>query len=301
MRSIWKGSLGFGMVAIPVKLYGATENKSIGLNQLHSECGSRIKMPRHCPVCDEQRVQDINRHLQYDKDELVVNNLTEESNRVAIMNIAESLSMGMESGQIIKGYPLGKQDGVDKYIPLTPDDLESLPLQSTKNIVVEAFMKGDITDPRWFNSVYFLAPEDVGVKAFVLFMKAMEAAGVVGIAKISLRERERMCLVRPFDGILAISTLNWGDELRPYDELRAFASVSDKEMEMAQALINGMTKEVDLTDYQDSYRAAMVELITAKLEGKTIEAPTIQKQEVDLSDALLASLNNLEPADPKTT
>lgn len=285
MRSIWKGSLGFGMVAIPVKLYGATENKSIGLNQLHAECGSRIKMPRHCPVCDERRIQQI--------DALLLNDLTKQGNREAVMNTVQSLALGMESGEIIKGYPIDKEH----YVPLTPEDLESLPLQSTKNIVVEAFMKGDITDPRWFNSVYFLAPEDVGTKAFVLFMKAMEVAEVIGIAKISLRERERMCLVRPFDGILAISTLNWGDELRPYDEFRAFASVSDKEMEMAQALINGMTKEVDLNSYQDNYRAAMVELIGAKLDGKTIEAPTINKQETDLSDALLASLNQLEPAE----
>ena len=252
MRSIWKGALTFSMVAIPVKLYGASENKSISLNQLHTECGSRIKMPKYCPKCD--------RHL--------------------------------EAGEIVKAYPIDKEN----YIPLTPEELESLPLQSTKNIVVEAFMKGDITDPRWYNSAYFLAPEDVGTKAFVLFVKAMEAAGVVGVAKIALRERERMCVVRPFDGILMISTLNWGDELRPYDELRVFASVSDKELEMAQALISAMTQEVDLNSYHDNYRTAMVELITAKLEGKTIEAPIVaKKQEADLADALIASLNALEP------
>ena len=121
MRSMWKGSLGFGMVAIPVKLYGATDDKKISMNQLHSECGSRIKMPKYCPQCDRQ----------------------------------------LEASEITKGYPIDK----DHYVPVTPEELEMLPLNSLKSIQVDAFVK-NIEDLRYFKDCYLLSPEEVGAKAF---------------------------------------------------------------------------------------------------------------------------------------
>ena len=247
MRSMWKGSLSFGLVCIPVKLYGATDDKKISMNQLHSECGSRIKMPKYCPKCDRQ----------------------------------------IEASEIVKAYPIDKEH----YVPVTTEELEMLPLNSLKSIQVDAFVKG-VEDPRYFKDSYLLSPEEVGAKAFVLFVKAMEQVGVVGIAKIAIREREQLCSVSPFNGVLLLQTLHWGDELREYSELVPFASVSDAEMEMAGRLIGGMTKEVDLADYHDDYRKALVELISAKLEGKTIEIPEAPKpQDADLAKQLMASLN----------
>ena len=251
MRSMWKGSLGFGMVAIPVKLYGATDDNRISMNQLHTECGSRIKMPKYCPKCDRQ----------------------------------------IEASEIVKAYPIDKEH----YVPVTAEELESLPLNSLKSIQVDAFVKG-VEDPRYFKDSYLLSPEEVGAKAFVLFVKAMEAAEVMGIAKIAIREREQLCSVTPFNGVLLLRTLHWGDELRDYGELVPFASVSDEEMAMAGKLIGGMTKEVDLAEYHDDYRKALVELISAKLEGKTIEIPEAPKpQDADLAKQLVASLNAMEP------
>jgi len=244
------------MVAIPIKLYGATDDKRISMNQLHTECGSKIKMPRYCPKCDRQ----------------------------------------LEAGEIVKGYPIDK----DHYVPVTPEELESLPLNSLKSIQVDAFVKG-VDDPRYFKASYLISPEEVGAKAFVLFVKAMEQAGVMGIAKISIRDKEQLCSLQPFNGVLLLQTLHWSDELREYQELVPYATVSDKEMEMAGKLIGGMTRDVDLADYHDEYRQALIELIQAKLEGKTIEAPIAPKrQDKDLADQLLASLNAMEPAGIKS-
>ncbi len=115
MRSIWKGSLGFGMVAIPIKLYGATDDKRIAMNQLHTECGSRIKMPRYCPKCDRQ----------------------------------------LEAGEIVKGYPIDK----DHYVPVTPEELDNLHLNSLRSIQVDAFVKS-VEDPRYFKTSYLLSPDE---------------------------------------------------------------------------------------------------------------------------------------------
>ena len=169
-----------------------------------------------------------------------------------------------------------------------------MPIQTGENTGGE-ISYSDTIDPRYFKDSYLLSPEEVGAKAFVLFVKTMEAAEVMGIAKIAIREREQLCSVTPFNGVLLLRTLHWGDELRDYGELVPFASVSDAEMEMAGRLIGGMTKEVDLAEYHDEYRKALVELISAKLEGKTIEIPEAPKpQDADLAKQLMASLNAME-------
>lgn len=248
MRSMWKGSLGFGMVAIPVKMYKSVEDKAIHFNQLHSVCNTRIQMPKYCPTCLKQ----------------------------------------VEASEIIKAYPLDAK--ANQYVPVTSEELENLPLSSLKAIQVEAFVK-NIDDPRWFDTSYVLAPDEVGVKAFVLFAKTMEELGLIGIAKIAIRDKENLCSIRPQDGILILQTMYWGEELRDYGELIPFADVSEKEMEMAKTLLNAMTKEVDLYSYKDTYRKALVDLIAAKLEGRAIEAPPEpKKQEGDLLDQLLASI-----------
>ncbi len=246
MRSTWKGTLSFGMVVIPVKLYGATEEHKISLNQLHTACKSRIKMPKYCPTCEKF----------------------------------------LEPGEISKGYPLDKEH----YVELTETDMATLPLASIKSIAVKLFAKGDL-DPRMVTDHYYLSPDEAGAKAFVLFMKAMESSGVYAVARITMREREHLCALRPFGGVLLMQTLHWADEVRDYGELIATATVSDKEMQMAQAFIAAMTGEARLDEEKDQFTDAMKELIAAKLAGKVIEAPAAPaKQETDLVDALMASL-----------
>jgi DNA end-binding protein Ku len=246
MRSTWKGTLSFGMVVIPIKLYGATEEHKISLNQLHTECKSQIKMPKWCPKCEKF----------------------------------------LTPGEISKGYPLDKE----RFVELTGDDMAMLPLASIKSIAVKTFAKG-VLDPRMVTDHYYLSPDEMGAKAFVLFMKAMETSGVYAVARITMREREHLCAIRPMDGILLMQTLHWTDEVRDYGELMATAIVSEKEMQMAQALISAMTGEAKLEDEQDQFTEAMKELIAAKLSGKVLEAPAAPvRAEPDLVDALMASL-----------
>ena len=93
----------------------------------------------------------------------------------------------------------------------------------------------------------------------------------MGVSKIALKGgREALCTVRAFNGCILLQRLNWGNLLQDYGELQVDTSVSEKEMEMAKALISAMAKDIDLCTYQDEYKTAMLELIAAKLDGKTI-------------------------------
>lgn len=200
----------------------------------------------------------------------------------------------VEAGELVKGYSLGKvKGGEEKFIYVTDQELEALPLETAQNIAIDAFVPAEkIADPRWFESCYFLSPDEAAVRPFVLFARTMEACSTYGVAKVALKEqKEHLCVVRPFAGMLMLQTLHWADELRDFSEIMVSANVSEKEMELAKTLITAMTREVDLATYQDEYRKAVLELVAAKQEGRTIETPVVPKAAIpDVVDALLASL-----------
>lgn len=255
MRALKSTTVQFGMVVMPVKVYPATSDKGTGMfNQIHSTCGSRIKMPKWCPKCDRQ----------------------------------------VSGEELVKGYPLGKiKGGEERYVIVTEQELAAIPLETAVNIAIDAFVPvAAVTDPRWFESCYFLAPEETATRPFVMFARAMEASGVYGVAKVALKEnKEHLAIIRPFEKMLMLQTLHWADELRDYTELLVSANVSDKELELAKTLITAMTKEVNLASYTDQYREAVLELVAAKQEGREVVAvagpPPVS---TDMVDALLASL-----------
>jgi DNA end-binding protein Ku len=259
MRSIWTGSITFGMVSIPAKLYTATDDRKVPLHQYHAECESRIKMPKVCPKCDgSKKVADI---LERDF-----------------------------AAEIRRGYEISE----DRHAILEDTDFQSLPLKSLKQIEVVEFADHTRIDVRAYDACYFLSCEDAGTKAFTLFLKAMETANLVAIAKLAYREREHLSAIRPYGGVMLLQTLHYADELKPYEGIkpRHMALISDKEMEMAITLVKAMKAEFDLAKYHDEYREALEQVIEAKLEGKVITAPEEVKPPVeDVAAALIASLD----------
>ena len=201
----------------------------------------------------------------------------------------------LENEDMVKGYFLDKTN----YIPITAEDYDRLPLSSLKSIDIQGFMP-PITDRRWFNGdMYALAPDQVGAKAFVLFMRAMAELGVWGIAKMASREKEQLITIMPSgDGILFLQTLHWGSELRDYNEIVPYADVSEKEMDMGKTMIKAMTKPIDLTSFEDEYGKALADMIAAKMTGQELAPVPAPKKsgDGDLVEQLMASLKALEPA-----
>lgn len=246
MRSIWKGSINFGLVAIPAKLYSGTDDRRVSFHQIHSTCGTRIQMPKWCPKCGK-----------------------------------------VEAGELRKGYEVGK----DQHVILEEQDFASLPLKSLKQIEVLEFVSTE-PDPRAHSDSYLLSCEDTGAKAFTLFLRAMEKAGVVGIAKLTYRDREHLCIIRPYQGIMLLQTLHYADEIRDCTELRPReVTVGDKEAELALMLIERMRGELVLSRYHDDYREALERLVEAKINGQPVAAtPNSPAPTGDVVDSLLASL-----------
>lgn len=249
-RSLWNGAIAFGMVTIPISLSPAVGEKHISFNQLHKECGSRIKLQKYCPTC--KRV--------------------------------------VEPSEIERGYEYTK----GHYITVTDEDMANLPVPSKQTISIQAFVKASEIDPVYYDTSYAIEPNKMGKKPYALLLKALETKNVVAIAKVALREKEHLCLLRASGKHLVMETLFYPDEVRESIELsESDLDISDKELKMAESLVEMLSEDFEPEAYRDTYREKLVEMIEAKAEGQEIKAVTEPEPEsnvIDLMDALRASV-----------
>jgi DNA end-binding protein Ku len=253
-RSIWSGAISFGLVNVPVKLYSAVSRKTVRFNQLNEKTGNRIQMKRTDPETGDD--------VPFD--------------------------------QIVKGFELTK----DRYVVITPDELDALDPERTRTIQIEEFVDQIDIDPIYYDHPYYLVPDKGSAKAYGLLLNAMQASDKVAIARVVIRSKEALVAIRPAGDILMMETMIFHDEVVPHDEIDDLPDskdldVSDREVKMAQQLIDSLSSEFDPSQYRDEYRDKVLELIERKAQGEEIavqpEAPEPAKVP-DLMAALEASL-----------
>jgi DNA end-binding protein Ku len=253
-RSIWSGAISFGLVNVPIKLYSAVSRKTVRFNQLNAETGNRIQQKRVDPETGEE--------VPYE--------------------------------QIVKGFELTK----DRYVVITPDELDALDPERTRTIQIEDFVDQVDIDPIYYDHPYYLVPDKGAAKAYGLLLGAMEQAGKVAIARVVLRSKEHLVAIRPAGELLMMETMIFSDEVVPHDELEDLPDAkelkaSDRELKMAQQLIDSLSSSFEPERYHDEYREKVLDLIERKAEGQEIavqpEAPEPAKVP-DLMAALEASL-----------
>jgi len=191
---------------------------------------------------------------------------------------------------VAKGYEL--PDG--EMVVLTDDDLAELPLPTAHSIEVVNFTPAEQLDSILANRAYYTEPEPAGVRAYALLRDALERSGMVAVAKVALRNRESLAVLRTRDGVIVLVTLMWPDEVRvaDFEFLEEDVEVRSQELKMAASLIDSMTVDFDPAQYTDQYRDALEELVEAKIEGHEVTAPPPppEKPVTSLADALRASL-----------
>jgi DNA end-binding protein Ku len=256
-RTMWRGAISFGLVSIPIRVFPATEEKTLHFNQLHDADGGRIKYKRVCAVCGEE----------------------------------------VPFEHIVKGFEYEK----GHYVLLTDDDMEKVPLESSRSIDIQQFVELEEIDPILYKKSYYLVPDETGAKAYALLRTALSEESKVGIAKVSFRDKEHLAALR-FDGdVFVLETMYWPDEIRAaeFETAHTDAKVRPQEVEMAKALIDNLTEPWNPTAYKDEYREALLEIVEKKISGEEIEVvpEAAPARVVDLMDALKASV---EAAKKKT-
>ena len=265
-RAIWKGSLSFGLVNVPVGLYPATQDKSIHFNQFEKGTSDRIRYKK-------------------------VNERTGEE---------------VDSANIVKGFDMGGGE----YVMLSDEELAAAEPQRSRQIEITDFIDLDEIDPVFYRTTYYLAPEGKGTdKPYALLRKAMQESQKVAIATLVMRNKEYLVAIRPEGDVLALETMFFADEVRsPDQELPRIpndADLSEREISMANVLIDSMQSKWDPDRFRDTHREKVEALIEAKSQGQTIVAAKSAPapKVVDLLEALQASISasqsNRDEATPK--
>ncbi len=253
-RTIWKGSLSFGLVNVPVGLYPATKDKTIHFNQFEEGTSDRIRYKK-------------------------VNERTGEE---------------VDSSRIVKGADVGGGD----FVILTPEELASAEPERSRTIEITDFVELEEIDPTYYRTTYYLAPEgEAAAKAYALLRQAMREANKIGVATFVMRNKEYLVAIRPDREVLALETMYFADEvLSPADELPRISGeegFSARELEMANLLIDSMVADWDPSNYADTHRQKVQEMIDRKREGEEVVTETAPREPtkvIDLMDALNASV-----------
>jgi DNA end-binding protein Ku len=253
MQAIWKGSVAFGLVNIPVKAFVATESHDVSFRQVHVADGGRIQYRKVCSVCGET----------------------------------------VQQAQIAKGYeaPTGEM------LVLDDADFAGLPVRTTKEIEVLEFVPAEQVDPILFEKVYYLEPEEKAAKAYSLLREALRQTDRTAIVLVTMRQKTHLAALRVHDGVLALQTLMWPDEVRDasFPALDDDIELKPAELAMAASLVESMAADFDPSQFTDDYRAAMQAMIDDKLAGGDGVVAAAEEEDssgevLDLMAALEASV-----------
>jgi len=196
---------------------------------------------------------------------------------------------------IVRGYEY--EPG--KFVIVSDEELEGLPVKSAKYIDIVDFIHIGEVDPVYYDKTYYLWPEKGGEKPYLILRDAMQKTGRAAVAKVTLRDKEHLCLVRLVGDTLSIAMMYFQDEIRStaelgIAELAQRVSVRPEEMDMAVKLVENLTAAFDPGKYHDAYREELLKLIRAKVEGREVVEPEIPERPagnvVDLMERLRQSV-----------
>jgi DNA end-binding protein Ku len=262
MRTIWNGSISFGLVNIPIGLALATKpaarSSDVSFRTLHRECGTPIKQKRWCPVHDREVPND----------------------------------------EIVKGWEVAK----GQFVIVEDADLEAIMRHDeSRAIDITRFVPIDDVDPVWFDRTYFLVPASAPAqrRPYVLLLEAMRETGTAALGRFILRGSENLCLIRAKGDALVLETMFVGEDVHSQaeiDEAVGDTEVKEPELVLARQVIDSLVGEFDPSELVSEYRRDMCAMLEAKLAGEEISVPEPEPEApvVDLMEALRRSVAEIK-------
>jgi DNA end-binding protein Ku len=250
-RSIWNGTISFGLIAVPIKVHSAVEDKTVHFHQVHAKDGARIKQKR---ICSKE-----GKEVPYE--------------------------------QVVKGYEVKSGE----YVVLTQEEINAAAGEHARVIELEEFVCAPQIDPVFSDRTYYLGVGQDGEDAYRLLHDALAKTERAGLGRWVFHNREYLVAVRALDGVLALHTMRFADELVPAEKLdvpQPSRAPSGREVAMAGQLVESLHAEFRPEAFKDEYRQRVLELIAAKARGEEPASPPAQAAQAapDLLAALEASL-----------
>jgi DNA end-binding protein Ku len=253
MAAIWKGTIAFGLVSIPIELHPAVKEDRPRFRLLHAKDKSPVHYDRVC--------QREGKPVAWD--------------------------------ELVKGYEYAK----GKFVVLGKDDFRAAAVEKTKTVDILDFVEAGAIDDRYFDNSYYALPGTGGDRGYAVLREALRKSGRVGVGKIVLRETQHLAELSVVGDALVLTMMRFATEL--VDATRfTFPDakvVRPQELKMADQLVESLTTTWDPTQYKDDYRANLLRIIHAKVEGSEPELVSDEAPQdahvVDLMQRLKQSLD----------
>ena len=269
MRTIWNGSISFGLVNIPVGLALATKpaakQSDVSFRMLHAECRTPIKQKRWCPTHDREVGPD----------------------------------------EIVKGWEVAKNE----FVVVEESDLEAIERNDdSRSIDIARFVPSDSVDPIWYDRTYFLTPSANAAqrKPYALLLEAMRETGTAALGRFVLRGQEHFGLIRARGEALVLETLFLAEDVRSQVEIEEAvqeSDVKDAELDLARQVIDSLVADFDPDFLESDYRRDLRAMLEAKLAGEEISRPEPEPETpvVDLMEALRRSVAEVQEQQPASS
>ena len=266
MRTIWNGSISFGLVNIPVGLALATKpaarQSDVSFRTLHRECGTPIKQKRWCPVHDREVPAD----------------------------------------ELVKGWEVSKGE----FVFVEDADLEAIAqYDDSRAIEIQSFIPLDQVDPVFFDRTYYLSPSSTAAqrRPYVLLLRALQESDTAAVGRFVLRGQENFALIRPRGDALALETLFVAEDVRSQAEIEEAVGdteVKEPELDLARQVIDSLAADFDPSTLESQYRQDLRAMLEAKLAGEEIKKPEPVEETpvIDLMEALRQSVDEAQKQKP---
>ena len=233
-RALWKGAISFGLVHVPVSLYPASRSEGLSFDMIDKRDFAPVGYKRY-----NKRTGDE-----------------------------------IERENIVKGYEYEKGE----YVVITDEDFKQANVEATQTVDIVGFVDAASVAPYYYDTPYYLEPGKRGEKGYVLLREVLVRTGRIGIANVVIRSRQHLAAVIPVDRMLVMNTLRWANEIRSVAELNLPAEgkgeLSDKELAMAQRLVDDMTEKWKPEQYKDTYQDDLMKRIEQRIAAGETHAIT---------------------------
>ena len=287
-RSVWRGTLSFGLVAIQVSLYPATEAKDVRFH-LFDRQGRRVRY---------RRVVESGPSFREAEEDDVVSEPAEtddDDERPAEVEVAYE--------DLVRGYEVEPE----AYVFLEPAEIERVRPLPSRVIDLEEFVRLEDIDPVYFEKAYHVVPARGAEKPYELLLRTLKESGRVGIGRFVLRTKPHLVALRPMDRVLALETLYFGDEVRDADRLvsgLAPGAVTQREVDISKQLVEALASEWDPSRFADEYREELLRMIAERMPERVEEPAEGPSEDAgsrikDLMDTLRRSVEEANARPPK--
>jgi DNA end-binding protein Ku len=313
-RAIWTGTISFGLVNIPVRVYPATRRKDVRFHEIDRVTGQRVHHQRvRTPWPDEPAdwaPTEPGPVPSGEQDRLPAGELdslpTGEQDSLPTRGEGQGgdvrrASPEVRTDEVVKGFEIAP----DTFVTITEEEIEELRPERTRTIDIEEFVLAAEVDPIYFDTAYHVVPQREYERPFALLVEALASSGKLAVCWIVLRKRRHLAALRPYQGVLVLSTMYFADEVVPVAEVapRPTEKPSQRELKMAALLVESMSGPFEPVRYEDGYRKRLLELIASR-SGQAILAqgsdePVATSGVEQLMAALEASLKQVRSTSRK--